>query len=470
LPSIDKNDFRNSAKQEKEQERLLAISPSETKEKCSVSKLDGLIQQYCPNGVEYRTVLSVLSQPITDGPHETPVLCSSGIPFISVESIHDGIVDVEKCRGYISEDSSRIYRQKYTPQKDDVYMVKSASVGRVAIVSDNTNFDIWSPIAAMRANKSVIMPRYLFYSLQTETIQKLVLKKSSKGSQPNLSMRKLEEFLIPVPPLPVQQEIVRILDKFTELEAELEAELLLRRRQYEYYRDTLLNLEDVDPNSWLGEMLDQYCPDGVQWKMLGEVFDTCTDYTAAGSFADIAKNVIYRKMPDDALLVRTMDIKNGFTKENMVYIDNHAYNYLWRVHIDKPCIIMPNIGNCGEVYHVLPENIPYKKAALAPNAILLNSSTVNLRYLFHVLQSESFQKKLRKIVTPVGQTKFNKTEFKDLTAPIPPIPVQEAIVSVLDKFSALCTNISAGLPAEIAARHKQYEYYRDKLLNFDHIV
>lgn len=214
--------------------------------------------------------------------------------------------------------------------------------------------------------------------------------------------------------------------------------------------------------SRLDDLIQEYCPDGVEYKSAGVIFDTCTDYTAAGSFADIAKNVTYRSTPDAALLVRTMDIKNGFTSKNMVYIDNHAYDYLWRVHLDRPCIVMPNIGNCGEVYYLTPENIPYEKAALAPNAILLNSSVADLKYLYYVLQSKDFQKKLSKIVTPVGQTKFNKTDFKTLKVPLPALPVQREIVRILDEFTLL----SAELSAELVARKRQYEYYRDELLLF----
>ena len=124
-----------------------------------------LIQKYCPDGVEYRPILNVLSQPITDGPHETPMLVDDGVPFLSVAAIHDGIVDVEKCQGYISLEDSEMYRQKYRPMKDDVYMVKSASVGKVAIVGQNVDFDIWSPIAAMRCDVSKMLPRFLFYVL-----------------------------------------------------------------------------------------------------------------------------------------------------------------------------------------------------------------------------------------------------------------------------------------------------------------
>ena len=202
-----------------------------------MSKLNDLIKEMCPNGVEYKTIIECLSQPITDGPHETPKLVNEGIPFVSVEAIHDGIVDLKKCRGYITKEYDLICSKKYKPQKYDVYFVKSASVGKVGIAMDDSDFNIWSPLAAMRCNFSIILPRFLFHVLQTERIQKEAIIQSSTSSQPNLSMRKLEKFTIPVPPLEIQKEIVRILDKFGELEAELEA----RENQYEFWSGKLLN-------------------------------------------------------------------------------------------------------------------------------------------------------------------------------------------------------------------------------------
>lgn len=93
----------------------------------------------------------------------------------------------------------------------------------------------------------------------------------------------------------------------------------------------------------------------VEWKKLGEVVEIVTDFTAAGSFASNAKNVTYLKEPSYALLVRTTDLKQRFTNsDNFVYVDDHAFNYLWRVNLNNESIILPNVGNCGEVYYSVP--------------------------------------------------------------------------------------------------------------------
>lgn len=269
-------------------------------------------------------------------------------------------------------------------------------------------------------------------------------------------IEKYSKFKIPLPPLPIQAEIVCILDKFTELTTELTTELIARKQQYEYYRDNVL--------------------DSIQHSKLypiKDVCDTITNFAAAGSFAEVAKNVPYLSKPDYAQLIRTVDIKCNYTHESPVYISKHSYNYLWRVQLSEPCVVLPSVGNCGEVYYIDPKKLPYKYNALAKNALLIRSSKVNLLYLKYIFEYSDFQKKLKKITSNMGQSKFNKTDFEKLTIPIPypedkdkSLAEQQRIVDILDRFDKLCNDISEGLPAEIEARQKQHEYYRDKLLTF----
>ncbi|MDO6995148.1 restriction endonuclease subunit S, partial [Brachyspira innocens] len=188
--------------------------------------------------------------------------------------------------------------------------------------------------------------------------------------------------------------------------------------------------------SLLKELLNKYCPDGVEYKKLGEVCNTITDYVAAGSFKDIAKNVEYIRSPDYAQLVRTTDIKNNFKNNGFVYINEKAFDYLYRVNLDKECIILPNVGiNCGEVYYITPQLLPYKNNALAPNAILVRSDNTNNKFLSYIFKEKFFQKQLRKIISNAGQPKFNKTDLKKINIPLPPIEVQKEIVRILDIFA-----------------------------------
>jgi len=334
---------------------------------------------------------------------------------------------------------------------DTTFVICAGSAGEIGYSKE----DFWAADDVYYfACPNHIISKYLYYFLCTKQSQ--ILQQVRKASIPRLSKQALEKLLFPLPPLRVQARIVEILDKFTQLEAELEAELEARKKQYAYYRDQLLNFSQCPPLNV-----------NIEWKTLGEVMDVVTDFTAAGSFASNAQNVRYLQEPNYALLVRTTDIKQGFkSTEKFIYVDQHAFEYLWRVNLDKECIILPNVGNCGEVYHSSPTILPYKNCVLGPNAILVRSEKASNKFLYYLFQAEYFQKELAKITSNIGQGKFNKTNLKQIKLPLPPLSEQRRIVDILDHFDTLTNSISEGLPKEIALRRKQYEYYRDALLSF----
>lgn len=163
------------------------------------------------------TVLDLLVQPITDGPHETPVLEENGVSFVSVEAIDNGRVNLTKRRGFISKEYDNVCAKKYKPRLYDVYMVKSgATTGKVAIVTITDDFNIWSPLAAMRTS-SKTEAFFLYYQLQSDMIQNQVWTKLSLGNQPNLGMRALELFSAVRPCLAEQQKIVDCLSSLDEV-------------------------------------------------------------------------------------------------------------------------------------------------------------------------------------------------------------------------------------------------------------
>ena len=166
---------------------------------------------------EQRKLRNLLEQPITDGPHETPELYNSGITFISVDAIVDNKIDFTKMRGYISKEYDDICAKKYKPQINDVYLVKSgATIGKVAIVDTYDDFNIWSPLAAMRCG-SITNPYFLYILLQTQDLQSQVFNKASHGTQPNLSMRQLEQFTCKVPKIEEQKLISRFLKQLDDV-------------------------------------------------------------------------------------------------------------------------------------------------------------------------------------------------------------------------------------------------------------
>ena len=175
---------------------------------------------------------------------------------------------------------------------------------------------------------------------------------------------------------------------------------------------------------------------------IGDLFETITDFVAAGSFKDLSDNVKYYSSPNYAQLIRTTDIKSKFRNNDFVFIDKNAYEYLWRVHFDGTKIIMPNIGNCGEVYIVETDSLPNKRCALGPNAIMLFNTQHDMKLLYYVLQNDDFQESLKDIISPSGQTKFNKTELSKLEIAIPSVlSEQKAIAETLMAFDEHIKNL-----------------------------
>ena len=400
-----------------------------------MSVFEELLKKHCPDGVEYVELSSVINyeQPSKyivedtkyNDDYDTPVLTAGQTFILGYTNEKDGIYKASKKEPVIIFDD-------FTTSfhwVDFNFKVKSSAMKMLKVIDENkSNF------------------RYLYYCMKN--IKYVPLDHTRQW------IEKYSKFMIPLPPIKVQKEIVRILDEFTEkttkLQELLHRETILRKKQYEYYRGKLLTFGDE-----------------VELKSFGEVCDVVTDYVAAGSFKDIAKNVEYIRNPDYAQLVRTTDIKNNFKNDGFVYVNKKAFDYLYRVNLDKESIILPNVGiNCGEVYYITPNMLPYKNNVLGPNAILVRSSNTNNKFLSYIFEEKLFQTEFRRITSTAGQPKFNKTELKKIKIPVPPLEEQERIVNILDKFDALCNDITKGLPAEIEMRKKQYEYYRDKLLTF----
>ena len=416
-----------------------------------MQKIHNLIEKLCPNGVEYKPIWSLTAwdKKFNGVDKEKQKNVISYKYYLSTD-----FAKVERKNGNIKYISTGISGDdRYTTEElAGDYLAEGEVVcipwgGTPNVKYHKGKFVTGDNRIATSLDTNILSNKFLYYWMQSKIN---VISKFYRGSGiKHPSMKDVLDLNIALPPLEVQCEIVHILDDFTLLSAELSAELKARQKQYDYYSEKLLNNIETKEISF------------------GDACDVVTDYVAAGSFGDIAKNVQYINTPDYAQLIRTVDIKNNFQKADYIYVSKNAFNYLWRVNLDKECVILPNIGvNCGEVYYLSPKMLKYEKNVLGPNAILVRSNTNNIKYLSYLFKTRCFQKQLRKIISPAGQTKFNKTELKKLILHLPSKEIQENIVEKLDKLDEICNNIYNGLPAEIEARQKQYEYYRDKLLTF----
>lgn len=182
------------------------------------------------------SIKHLLQIPITDGPHETPNFVDDGVPFISAEAISKGKIDFEKKRGYITPELNEIYRKKYSPKIEDIYMVKSgATTGKVAMVETTDEFNIWSPLAVFRCNKNKILPKFLLAVFNSSHFYDALVLNWSYGTQQNIGMGVLSNIEIPCPPLHEQTEIIQYLDaeniKFDKL-ISTQSQLIEKLKEY----------------------------------------------------------------------------------------------------------------------------------------------------------------------------------------------------------------------------------------------
>ena len=256
---------------------------------------------------------------------------------------------------------------------------------------------------------------------------------------PALNASNLKKLLIPIPPLETQQKIVKILDKFIELEATLEAELALRKRQYRYYRDFLLDFDNQIGGGWIADGYKGRLKD-VVWKTLGEVFNIF-----AGG--DVPKDA-FSEVETEEFCIPILS--NGIGSKAL-------YGWTNVAKINQPSLTISARGTIGWASF---QNKPF--FPIVRLLVLTPKIELNLKYAYYFMKSIESNYK----VPESGIPQLTKPMIKDISIPIPPLPEQEKIAAILDKFDTLTHSISEGLPHEIALRRKQYEYYREQLLAF----
>ena len=266
--------------------------------------------------------------------------------------------------------------------------------------------------------------RFLYHILLH--FQKEIHNLCSFTGIPALNASELKKLEIPIPPLSVQTEIVKILDALTALTSELTSELILRRKQYEYYREKLLSEEE------LGKV-------GFEWKPLGEVTNIKTGQ--AVSKYSISQN------PGIYPVINSGREPLGFINE-------------WNTENDPIGITTRGAG----VGSITWQEGKYFRGNLNYSVTVKSDYKLNIRFLYHILLH--FQKEIHDLCSFTGIPALNASELKKLEISIPAIEEQQRIVSILDKFEALTNSITEGLPLAIEQSQKRYEYYRELLLNF----
>lgn len=410
-----------------------------------MKNLETLIQELCPDGVEFRTMDEVFE--IRNGytpSKNNPDFWEGGtIPWFRMEDIRQN--------GRILSDAI----QHITPAAikgkglfpaNSIIIATTATIGEHALViADSLANQRFTNLTVRKSLSACLLPKFVFYYMFV--IDEWCKKNVNAGNFASVDMKRFKKLEFPLPPIEVQTEIVRILDKFTSLEAELEAELKAeldcRKRQYEYYRDKLLSFENVGGQE-------------VEWKKMSEV----------GTFIRGKRFVRTDIVEEGVPCIHYGDIYTyyGLTATK-------AKTYLKPEKAEKMKFASKNdvvIVGAGENNMDIGIGVAWlsDEEVAIHDACYIFKSKMNPRFVSHYLRGSNYHLQIRKYVCEGKICSISSKSIGLSLIPVPSLQEQERIATILDRFESLTTSLQTGLPAEITARRQQYEHYRDKLLTF----
>ncbi|GAA6911346.1 restriction endonuclease subunit S [Helicobacter pylori] len=435
-------------------------------------KIERLLQTLAPKGVEFKTLEEVFE--IKNGytpSKNNPEFWEKGtIPWFRMEDIREN--------GRILKDSiqhitPKALKNKKLFPKNSIIISTTATIGEHALLIVDSLANQRFTFLSKKANCGIALDmKFFFY--QCFLLGEWCKKNTNVSGFASVDMTAFKKYKFPIPPLEIQQEIVKILDAFTELNTELNTELKARKKQYEYYQNMLLDFNDIHSNhkdakmsvkpypKRLKTLLQTLAPKGVEFRKLGDI----------GEFYG-------------GLVGKS---KKSFSQGNKFYVP--YINVFNNPQLDLNALESVQIGdkekqNTIQLGDVLftgsSENL--EDCAMScvvtqkiEKDIYLNSFCFGFRFfdknlfnpsfLKHFLRDYNFRKNISKVANGVTRFNVSKQLLSKITIPIPPLEIQQEIVKILDQFSILTTDLQTGIPAEIEARKKQYEYYREKLLSF----
>ena len=408
-----------------------------------MSKLQELIRELCPEGVEYKKLGEVCDF-INGFAFKSSLFHENGDRIIRITNIDGTNVNIDDVK-YFWKSEYKNDLQQFMVQKGDILIAMSgATTGKIGYYSYDENSYLNQRVGKFVPIKEKLNARFLYHFLRSQTEYLYVL--AGGGAQPNLSSIKLMNTLeIPLPPLPVQEEIVRILDHFTNLAAELQAELQARKEQYEYYRNKLLTFDKIGEGAqsvtWMkmSEIGTFIRGNGLQKKDFTENGVPCIHYgqiyTYYGTSATKTKSFVSEDTAKKCKKAHAGDLVFATVSEN----------------IEDVCKCVAWLGD--------------EETCISGDSLAFHHNQ-NPKYLSYYFQTAAFADYKRTRVTGTKVIRLHQSKLEQFIIPLPSLTEQERIVSILDKFEALTNDLSEGLPAEIVAVQEQYEYYRNKLLSF----
>lgn len=409
-----------------------------------MSKINDMLAELCPNGVEFFSLNEIfdLKNGYTPSTKNPEFWTNGTINWFRMDDI--------RTNGRILSDSIRKVSSKAIKggrlfEPNSLIVATSATIGEHALITVpfmcNQRFTCLTRKDAFQ--NRLDMKFVLYYA---DVLDTFCIRNTNKGGFSSVSMSAFKSFPFPVPPLDIQREIVRVLDSFTKLEAELEAELEARRMQYTYYRDQLLSHEILEklsgieiPIKQFGEVGTFTRGSGIQKKDFVEEGKPCIHYGQIYTRYDLATNQtisnISAEQYDKSKKAIPNDVIIAITSENF---EDVCTPLVWEG--DAPVAISGH--SCA--FH----------------------TSMSSRFVAYFMNSEGFRLQKKKVAKGTKVIEAKPADIAKATIPVPPLPVQQQVVDILDRFDALTTSLTDGLPAEIEARRQQYEHYRNKLLDF----
>lgn len=392
-----------------------------------MNRIQELIKELCPNGVEWKKLGEICS--VYDGTHQTPKYVEDGIPFISVENIKD----IYNSKKYISKEAFDAYKIK--PQIGDVFLTRIGTIGACAVFNKQEDIAYYVSLALLRPSNT-LNSYYLKYILESSIGVAELRKRTLINAVPiKVNKEEIGKIEIPVPPLPVQTEIVRILDKFVEQQEQLEKLIELRKKQYEYYREEMLTAKEGWETVTIGDLCtitrgrrfvrDDVRSSGMPCIHYGDM------YTYYGITARTTKTFLDRDFPK----------KMQYAKKGDVVVVGAGENDL-------------DIG-VGTVWEG-------DEPAAVHDACYILEHKQNPKYIAYFLRTNNYHQQLRKFVSEGKICSISGTGLGSCFIPLPSLTKQQEIVDFLDKFE---DNISV-MKSTLEASKKRYEHYRDEMLRF----
>ena len=399
-----------------------------------MSKLDELLRELCPDGVQVFRLEEIAHYA------KTRIDCKTinEDNYVGVENLLQNKAGKTKATSVPTTGMVIAY------QKNDILIGNIRPYLRKVWLADcegGTNGDV---LTVQIEDAEKVLPQFLYYVLSSEKFFLYDIQNSKGAKMPRGSKDAVMKFEVPLPPPEVQREIVRMVDSYTEnvveLQKQLTAELTARKTQYRYYRDKMLTFGDDDK---------------FKWENLGDVCDILTGYPFDSSQFQVS----------GVRLMRGMNIKRGnlFFSEEINRYWNSADGLEKYLLKENDIVIAMDGSLVGKSFGIVQAE--YLPLLLVQRVARIRSEQVNNRYIYHYIACR-FPSYVEKKKTGGAIPHVSQKDIASFRVPIPSADVQNRIVNVLDNFEKICSDLNIGLPAEIEARQKQYEYYRDKLLTF----